>query len=124
LAGVLGCSGRWEDSIIYGKKSIRLNPIPTNFYFYSLGLSYGMTGQYEEAITWCEKAIRQGPNSLWARIMMTVVYSMSGRDEEARVQAAEVLRINPKFFLKPPRFYKKKEDGERFVGALRKAGLK
>jgi hypothetical protein len=31
--------------------------------------------------------------------MMAVVYGFSGRDEEARVDAAEVLRINPKFSL-------------------------
>jgi len=124
LGKTLSFAGRWKESIPQYKKAIRLNPIPQNMYLYSLGLSYGMTGQYEEAITWCEKAVRQAPDSLWARIMMTVVYSMSGRDEDARAEAAEVLRINPMFFLKPPRFYKKKADGERFVGALRKAGLK
>ncbi len=35
-------------------------------------------GQYEEAITWCEKAILQEPNSFLARIMMAAVYSLSG----------------------------------------------
>ena len=59
-----------------------------------------MTGQYEEAIKWCEKAVRQEPDSLFARLMMTVVYSLSGRDEKARAEAAEVLRIQPKFSLK------------------------
>jgi len=86
-----------------------------------------MTGQYEEAIIWCEKAVRQAPDSLWARIMMTVVYSMLGRDEDARVEATEVLRINPKFSLKKWEkrvTYKNKEDAERSIRALRKAGLK
>ena len=123
LGKTLSFAGRWEESIPQYKKAIRLNPIPQNMYLYSLGLSYGMTGQYEEAITWCEKAVRQAPDSLWARIMMTVVYSMSGRDEEARVEAAEVLRIKPKFSLKGG-FYKNKADSERFMGALHKAGLK
>jgi adenylate cyclase len=92
-------------------------------YLYSLGLSYAYTGQYEEGITWCEKAVRQAPDSLYARIMMTVVYSFSGQDEKARAEAAEVLRIQPKYTVKKGR-YKKDEDGERFVVALRKAGLK
>jgi adenylate cyclase len=122
LGKTLSFAGRWEESIPVYKKAIRLNPIPTNFYFYSLGISYAFTGQYDEAITWCEKGIRQEPDSLYARIIMTVVYSFSGRDEEARVQAAEVLRINPKFSVKKSR-YKRKTDGERFDGALRKAGL-
>jgi tetratricopeptide (TPR) repeat protein len=122
LGKTLSFAGRWEESIPVYKKAIRLNPIPTNFYFYSLGISCAFTGQYDEAITWCKKGIRQEPDSLYARIMMTVVYSFSGRDEEARVQAAEVLRINPKFSIKKSR-YKRKMDRERFNGALRKAGL-
>jgi len=123
LGKTLVFDGRWEESIPQYKKAIRLNPIPPNMYLYSLGLSYGMTGQYDEAITWCEKAVRQAPDSLWARIMMTVVYSLSGRDEEARAEAAEVLRIQPKFLIKKSR-YKRETDIERFDGALRKAGLK
>ena len=83
-------------------------------------MSYGFSGQYEEAITWCEKAIHQEPNSLWAHIMMTVVYSWSGREEDARTEAAEVLRLDPKFSLE--KF--EKRTGKRLVSALRKAGLK
>jgi adenylate cyclase len=122
LGKTLSFAGRWEESIPPYKKAIRLNPIPPNMYLYSLGLSYAFTGQYEEGITWCEKAVRQAPDSLYARIMMTVVYSWSGRDEEARVQAAEVLRIQPKYTITKSR-YKRKTDRERFNGALRKAGL-
>jgi adenylate cyclase len=123
LGKTLSFAGRWEESILPYKKAIRLNPIPPNMYLYSLGLSYAFTGQYEEGITWCEKAVRQAPDSLYASIMMTVVYSWSGQDEKARVQAAEVLRIQRKFTIKKSR-YKRKTDGERFNGALRKAGLK
>jgi adenylate cyclase len=123
LGKTLSFAGRWEESIPKYKKAIRLNPVPPNIYLFSLGLSYGMTGQYDEAVAWCEKAVRQAPDSLWARIMMTVVYSWSGRDEEARVQAAEVLRIKPKYSMKKG-VYKRKKDTERFVGALQKAGLK
>jgi adenylate cyclase len=123
LGKTLSFAGRWEESIPVYKKAIRLNPIPTNFYLYSLGISYAFTGQYDEAITWCEKAVHQESDSLYARIMMTVVYSWSGQDEKARVQAAEVLRIQPKYTIKKSR-YKKETDRERFDGALRKAGLK
>jgi adenylate cyclase len=111
---------RWEESIPEYKTAIRLNPIPPVLYFWSLGLSYGATGQYEEAITWCEKAVRQEPDSFFAHLMMTAVYSWSGRDEDARAEAAEVLRINPQFSLE--KFEKKA--GKSLVSALRKAGLK
>jgi adenylate cyclase len=59
-------------------------------------------------------------------MMMAVVYSFSGRDEEARAEATEILRIQPKFSLKKfekKLTYKREEDREKFIGALRKAGL-
>ena len=34
-----------------------------------------------------------------AHIDLTATYSMMGREKEARAEAAEVLRINPKFSL-------------------------
>jgi hypothetical protein len=52
--------------------------------------------------------------------MMAVVYSWSGRDEQAQAQALEVLRINPDFSLE--RFAKRASP--RLTEALRKAGLK
>ncbi len=126
LGKTLFFAGRSEESIPEYKKAIRLNPIPPHNYLWSLGLSYAYTGQYEEAVTWCEKAVRQAPDSLLDRMMMTVVYSLSGRNEEARAEAAEVLRIQPKLSLEKfekKLTYKKKTDREKFIGALRKAGL-
>ena len=127
LGHTLRFAGRWEDAIPEYKKAIRLNPIPPNQYLFGLGLAYCWTGQYEEAITWCEKAVRQEPDSFLAHLMMAGIYSWSGREEEALAEATEVLRINPKFSLE--KFekrltFKKKTDKERWIGALRKAGLK
>ena len=127
IAGkTLSFAGRWEESIPEYKKAIRLNPIPPANYLWSIGLSYAFTGQYEDAIKWCEKAVHQEPNDLLARMMMTVVYSLSGQDEKAQTEADEVLRIQPKFTVekfKKKLTYKKKEDREQFLGALSKAGL-
>ena len=127
LGKILTFASRWEESIPEYKRAIRLNPIPPNKYIFSLGIAYGFTGQYDEAIKWCEKAVHQEPDSLLARIMMTYVYSFAGMDAKARVEAAEIIRIQPKFSLK--RFekkitYKNKKDVERAVYALRKTGLK
>jgi adenylate cyclase len=90
---ILTFAGRHGEAIPELQTAIRLNPIPPNLYFYSLGISYTLMGQYDEAITWCEKAVRREPNSLLARLFMAAVYSRAGRDEEARIEAAEVLRI-------------------------------
>ncbi len=119
--------GRWEEAIHVYEKAVRLNPIPPNFYLYGLGMSYAWTGQYEKAITECKKATNNEPDSLYARLIAALVYSLAGRDEEARTEAAEVLRINPKFSLEKwgKRLkYKNKDDQERYISALSKAGLK
>ena len=126
LGKTLSLAGRWEESIPEFEKAMRLNPIPPNMYLWSLGMSYWGMGQYKEAIPWGEKAVRQDPNSLLARVWMAVIYVSSGREEEARAEAAEVLRINPKFSVKKYEkraAFKKKEDNERYIAALRKAGL-
>jgi adenylate cyclase len=127
LGKTLVFDGRWEESIPEYKKAIRLNPIPPIMYLYSLGLSYAWTGQSEKAVIWGEKAVHKGPNSFFTRMMMVVIYSLSGRDKEARAEALEVLRINPKFSVekyKKKLTYKREEDRERVLSALRKAGLK
>jgi adenylate cyclase len=127
LGKILTFAGRWKESIPEFERAIRLNPIPPNKYIFSLGLAQGWTGQYDEAITWCEKAIRQEPNSLLAHLFLTAVYSYSGRHEEARIEATEVLRIQPKFSVEKFQkkvTYKKETDREKLLGALRKAGLK
>ena len=127
LGKTLWFAGRPEDSISEYKIAMRLNPISPNNYFWGIGLSYAFTGQYNEAIKFCEKAVRQEPDNLLARLVMTVVYSLSGQDEKARAEANEVLRIQPRFSLKRLKeklTYKKEVDRERLLGALRKTGLK
>ncbi len=126
LAGVLGCSGRWEESIIYFKRSIRLDPFPRINYLNWLGRAYFMTGQYDEAILASKKALDRNSNYLPAHAFLSASYSSLGREAEANAAAEEVLRINPKFSLESyaktlP--YKNKADIERYITALRKAGL-
>ena len=58
---------------------------------------------------------------------MTEVYSFAGMDEKARVEAEEILRIQPNFSLENHAkkiTYKNKEDVDRAINALPKAGLK
>ena len=127
LGKILTFVSRWEDAILEYRKAVRLDPIPQNYYLWSLGYAYAWTEQYEEAIRWCEKAVREKPDSLFTHLMLAAVYSFSGRDEEARNEAAEVLRINPKFSLDKYAkrvTYKNQDDKERVITALRKAGLK
>ena len=120
LGHALRFAHRHEEAILEYKIAIRLNPYPPNPYLFGIAKSYAYTGQYDEAITWGKKAVEQEPNSFLAHIILTEIYSLAGRDEEARVQAAEVLRVNPKFSLE--KFAKRASP--KTISLLRKAGLK
>jgi len=84
-------------------------------------------GRYEEAIAAFKSALTRNPALLPAHVNLAVIYSELGREEEARAEAAEVLRLNPKYSLEVWRQinpYKDPAEVERVVAALRKAGLK
>ena len=123
LGHTLRMADRPKEAIQAYSKAIRLNPIPPTFYEFGLGMSYGLDGQYEKGIQWCEKAVRQNPDDLIARLMLTAVYSMAGQDESAKAQASEVLRIDPKYSLAKAEKRAKYKYKDRMIAALRKAGL-
>jgi len=124
LAHTFRFSGRPEEAIPEYKKAIRLNPIPPALYFFGLGMSFSLVGQYGEAIKWCEKAVRQEPDNLFAHLALTAAYSMSGREKDARAEATEVLRLNPKYSLDKAEKRSKIKYKDKWFEALRKAGLK
>jgi adenylate cyclase len=127
LSLALKYAGRPKEAITMAKEAIRLNPIPPGFYYQNLTHLYCLMGQYEEAIAIGKQATRVEPNNFTLRAFLTVAYSLYGRQEEARIEAAEVLRINPKFLVDSwakTMPFKNEADKEMTIGALRKAGLK
>jgi adenylate cyclase len=127
LAWIIGVSGNWEESILYAKQSMRLNPIPDLMPYYVLGRAYFMTGQYDESIATWKKTLQINPHYLVAHTYLAACYSSMGRDAEATAESKEVLRINPKFSVESyakTLFCKNEADVEREVAALKKAGLK
>jgi adenylate cyclase len=123
----LNYAGRPEEAIPLFQKAIRLNPLAPSTYFQTLGHALRITGRFEEAVSAYKKALQRAPNSITAHIALVATYSMMGREKEARAEAAEVLRINPKFTMDDyvkalP--YKDQSVVDRYVDACRKAGLK
>jgi adenylate cyclase len=123
LGHTLRMADRPKEAIQAYSNAIRLNPKPPTFYQFGLGMSYSLDGQYEKGIQWCEKAVKQNPNDFIARIMLTAAYSMAGRDEKARAEATEVLRINPKYSLTRAEERATYKYKDKMIAALRKAGL-
>jgi tetratricopeptide (TPR) repeat protein len=90
-------------------------------------VAYREAGRCEEAIAELGKLLRSHPDHLSAQVELIHTYSYLGREEEPRAHAAEVLRINSKFFLEDDAMtlpFKYQADRERLFDALRKAGLK
>jgi adenylate cyclase len=126
LAISLVLSGRWEEAVASFKQAIRLNPNPPVYYLTHMSLAYARGKRYEEAFEVGEKAVHRQPDNVMARIFLAAIYGLADRAEEARVQAAEVIRISPKFSLENAlrTWPFNQADKDRFLEALRKAGLK
>ncbi|MBW2202743.1 MAG: tetratricopeptide repeat protein [Deltaproteobacteria bacterium] len=127
LAFSLTRVGKYEEAIALYKKAMRSDPIPSTSLLTMLGNAYILAGRYEDGISTLKKVLRRSPNNLWAHVGLAIGYSSSDREEEARNEAIEILRIDPKFSLKhfaKRLMYKDQADTDRIAGALRKAGLK
>ncbi len=120
-------AGKPEEAIPLFQKAIRLNPFGPSWYFFNLGSALLITGRSEEAVSAIKKALQRSPDNLLAHVLLATTYGMMGREKEARAEAAEVLRINPKFsldyFAKALPF-KDQKVINNLIDALRKAGLK
>jgi adenylate cyclase len=126
-ASSLYFAGRSEEAIPLLQRAIRLNPFGPGLYYQYLGNALRMTGRFEEAVSAYKKAIQRAPDNLWSHILLTATYSMMDREKEAQSEAAEALRINPKFspdFFAKTTPLKDKSEIDKVVNALRKAGLK
>jgi adenylate cyclase len=129
LGSVLTWAGRPQEAIPFFKKSLRLSPIPIDSGTLNrLGHAYRQLGQYEEAVASLKKALQlYGADHLVAHLVLASTYAQMGREKEARAEAAEVMRIDPKFSVESyarrvP--FKDQKAIDDYVSALRKAGLK
>jgi adenylate cyclase len=126
LAAVLYTVGRGEEAVPLAEKAIRLDPNSPWYYFHYLGNAYLVSGRYEEAIVAYKKALHLSSENWFARVPLTASYIFVDREDEARAEAAEILRLNPKFsvdgWIKRTSF-KDQALTERYANALRKAGL-
>ena len=108
------------------QRALRLEPMAPDIYVQNLALVYFQTGDCKEAVATCEKGLKRQPDNLSARVIMAAVYGGCGREAEARKEAAEVLRINPRFTVESftrilP--YKNQSNKDLTIQGLRKAGL-
>jgi len=126
LGMILNAAGKPEDAINVLKNAIRLNPIPPSWYLENLGGAYRLTGQYKKAVHEYKKAIQLQPDDMFSHLNLALCYVKLGREEDANAEAAEVLRINPKFSAESYAKHiplKGEASKKILIDGMRKAGL-
>jgi adenylate cyclase len=127
LGTMLNFVGRPEEALPRVKQAMRLDPRSPIIYLWTLGQTYRLMGRYEEAIAAQKKVLSLYPHYLPAHVHLASLYSELGLEKEARAEATEILRLSPGFSIEAIRQrlpYKDPVVLERFLAALRKAGLK
>ena len=127
LAEALSRVGRPEEALGWPSRRCACKPLIADDHLDSVGAAYYLAGRPEEAIAPLKQYLTRYPNILGAHLTLAAVYSELGKEAEARAEAAEVLRLNPKFSLEVHKERVPIKDPamlERHIAALRKAGLK
>jgi adenylate cyclase len=130
LAYVLENSGRPAEGIQALEKAMRLDPRNRNSefpgYLVLEGQGYALMGRYKEAIPVFKEYLARHPNFLAVHHWLAACYIEVGRMDDARAEAAEVMRINPGFSLQRQKQISviKGPMRDRLYGDMAKAGLK
>jgi DNA-binding SARP family transcriptional activator/TolB-like protein len=62
------------------------------------GWAYLQAGNYEEAINWLRQALAERPRAYRARVWLIAAYALSGRQQDAATELAELQRAQPELF--------------------------
>jgi adenylate cyclase len=86
-----------------------------------------MLKQYSQALPLLQECVSRMPNSRPGHSLLAATYAQLGNNEKARAEAAEVLRIEPKYTVEGTQArlsgFKRTQDAEHYFEGLRKAGL-
>ena len=86
--------GRAEEGIEVVKKAMRLNPFHADWYERGLATAYFVARRFEEAISTLQSVEH---HTITSRLILVASYAHADRLEEGRIDAANVLKLNPDF---------------------------
>ncbi len=127
LANILIYSGRPVEAVMAAEKGVRLNPRHPDLWSSQVGLAYLSMRRFNETRSIFEELIVNAPNNPGYHMVEAIADVELGRNDEARAEAAEVLRLSPHYSLATvQQVYPLKDPTmeERWLADLRKAGLK
>ena len=121
----LSTSGKPAEGLVAAHEAMRLDPLNRDSYVVLEGQAYMAMGRYQEAISHLKTYVARYSNLVGPRLMLIACYVELGRNEEARAEAAEVLRISPKFSLAMQKQISlwKQPLRDRFYADMARAGL-
>jgi adenylate cyclase len=127
-ASALLVSGEPERAIEALEANLHLDPFrPAILSPGIMGLANYMLKRYRDAVPLLQECVSCQPGLQMPHLWLASTYAQLGQLEEARAEAAEVLRINPGFTIEQWKrlgsSYKNPEDTEHHIEGLRKAGL-
>ncbi len=120
--------GHGEEAIAAFEHSLRLSPLdPFSFNSHNgLGFAHFVRGEYDEAIEWTLRGMREKSGMTWAYRDLAVYYALAGRMDEARDAVRRLTETRPGLtvakvgevlsFVEPSVL-------ARYLDGLRKAGL-
>jgi adenylate cyclase len=132
FAFALVCAGEPMRAIEVIKAHMRLDPFYPPVVPLWSEIAHYLLHRYLEALPLLRESASRAPNFLHAaHAWLAACYAQMGRLDEARVEAAEVLRIEPKYTIDGTArrraevfvFIKSPVDAEHYFDGLRKAGL-
>jgi len=127
LSRILVYSGRPKEAVVAAEKGMRLNPRHPKYCLMQVALAYLSMGRFKEARSIYEEAFATELNNPAGYMFKAIADVELGRDDDARAEAAEVLRVSPHYSLAIwQQAYPLKDPvlQERWLADLRKAGLK
>jgi adenylate cyclase len=127
LGNILMLSGDPVRAIEAGERHMRLDPFYAPITAAFLALAHYVLRQYAQALPLLRECASRGPNFPAVHVLLAATHAQLGNIEQARAEAAEVLRIDPKWTIDGTQAlvtpFKRPEDAEHFFDGLRKAGL-
>src|SRR5215470_3630971 len=114
-------------AIEVAEANIRLDPFQPLMYSTSwMGQANYMLERYADAVRLLREFTSRRPNIQLPHLWLAAAYAQLGQHEEAKEEAAEVVRINPGFTIegwKRLAVFKDPKDVDHNIDGLRKAGL-
>jgi adenylate cyclase len=97
LAEILSFDGQPAEAIPLVAHAMRLNPLYTPNYLWTLGHAHWLMEEQTQAIGLMQRVLTRNPDHLVAHMVLTGAYVEIGQTDAARRQAQEIIRISPSY---------------------------